>query len=277
MSLTSGDFLRAVYRVQAFQRAAGRSALPNDVIPGVAAALALPTSRDPDLLTLCRGAAAAALLRGVDARLFARWLVGATGRSDDLPGAGVVGHGHPTMYSLGLLSPVASPGLSIEVAAGAAIAFRLKGERRVAVVVDDISSADSGDWHEGLNFAAVRRAPLIVVLRTEGVSPRWRASVMRRAEAYGVNAERLPIDPPDGYARRLALTIDAVRDEPVTTLIEVPPAGDDAITRLETRVTAPGPVGRPEVEPDELARWAEEARQEAEAAWEGLHPQEAVA
>jgi hypothetical protein len=277
VSLSSADFIRAVYRVGAFRRAAGHRALPDDVMPGVAAALSLPWTDAPDLLTLCRAASTAALLRGIEARPFARWLAGAFGSPDDLPGAGAVGHGHPAMESLGLLSPVALPGVSIEVAAGAAIAFRMKGEPRVAVVVDDLSSADSGDWHEGLNFAAVRRAPLVVVLRTEPVEPRWRTSVMRRAEAYGVQVDRLPIDPPDSWARRLALTIEAVREDPVTTLVEVPPAGADAIERFEARMTAPGPVGRPEIEPEDLARWAEEAEAEAAAAWEGLTPVEAVA
>lgn len=63
-------------------------------------------------------------------------------------------------------------------AAGAAYAFRLRGEARVAVSFLGDGASSKGDFYEGLNFAAVWQAPLVVVVSNN----QWAISVPRSAQ-----------------------------------------------------------------------------------------------
>lgn len=60
-------------------------------------------------------------------------------------------------------------------AAGAAYAFRLRGEARVAVCFLGDGATSKGDFYEGLNMAAVWKAPLVVVVNNN----QWAISVPR--------------------------------------------------------------------------------------------------
>ncbi len=51
----------------------------------------------------------------------------------------------------------------IPVLAGIALTFKLRGERRVALVYIGDGGTSTGTFHEGLNFAAVQRVPLVVI------------------------------------------------------------------------------------------------------------------
>lgn len=64
----------------------------------------------------------------------------------------------------GLVAAAGPPGTMTQVMAGAAMAFRHRGEPRAALVFESGRAADSGGWHEGLNLAASQRAPLILVM-----------------------------------------------------------------------------------------------------------------
>ena len=64
-------------------------------------------------------------------------------------------------------------------AAGAAYAFRLRGEARAAVCFLGDGGSSKGDFYEGLNFAAVWKAPLLVVLSNN----QWAISVPRSAQS----------------------------------------------------------------------------------------------
>ena len=62
-------------------------------------------------------------------------------------------------------SPVAT---QIPIAAGLAWASQLQGEDAVSVVYLGEGATSQGDFHEGLNFAAVRKLPLVVVVENNG-------------------------------------------------------------------------------------------------------------
>lgn len=64
-------------------------------------------------------------------------------------------------------------------AAGVAMAFQLRGEPRVAVCVLGDGATSKGDVYEALNFAGVRRLPLVVVVNDN----QWAISVPRRAQS----------------------------------------------------------------------------------------------
>ncbi len=78
--------------------------------------------------------------------------------------------------------------------AGMALAARLRREDRVAMTWVGDGASRTGEFHEGFNFAAVQKLPLIVVLQDNGIAlgtPRdahTRAAFMDMGAAYGVPA-----------------------------------------------------------------------------------------
>ncbi len=96
----------------------------------------------------------------------------------------------PTDFERGLVGPAALPGTMVEVMAGITLAFRLRGQDRVGLVFSGEDETSTSAWHEGINFAAAQRCPLIVVVQagTEasiGVHTRARDFV-QKAAGYGV-------------------------------------------------------------------------------------------
>jgi 2-oxoisovalerate dehydrogenase E1 component alpha subunit len=81
-------------------------------------------------------------------------------------------------------------------AAGLAYASKVRGLDEVAVTCLGEGSTSKGDWHEGLNFAAVHRLPFICVVQDNdyAISVPHRlqmgvASVAQRAAGYGMAGE----------------------------------------------------------------------------------------
>jgi pyruvate dehydrogenase E1 component alpha subunit len=68
--------------------------------------------------------------------------------------------GDPELNVFGSTSMVGS---QICVATGAALAFKMRGQPRVAVCYFGDGACSRGDFHEGLNFAGVHRLPVIFV------------------------------------------------------------------------------------------------------------------
>ncbi|MDP2873583.1 MAG: thiamine pyrophosphate-dependent enzyme, partial [Bacillota bacterium] len=64
--------------------------------------------------------------------------------------------GHPKLRIISVYSVVAS---LIPHAVGIALASKLRGEKDVTIVYFGDGATSEGDFHEGLNFAAVRRLP----------------------------------------------------------------------------------------------------------------------
>jgi len=50
------------------------------------------------------------------------------------------------------------------VAAGMALAFKLRGEPRVALTFFGEGSTANGQWHEAMNFAGIQRLPVVFIL-----------------------------------------------------------------------------------------------------------------
>ena len=100
---------------------------------------------------------------------------------------------HWTDPSLHLISNSSSVGTHIPHAVGTALAARLRGEAAVAYASFGEGAVSKGDFHEGLNFAAIHKLPVILVCENNGyvISAPFRlespiASVADRAPAYGV-------------------------------------------------------------------------------------------
>jgi 2-oxoisovalerate dehydrogenase E1 component alpha subunit len=87
-------------------------------------------------------------------------------------------------------SPVAT---QILHAAGIALAARIRGTDQVAITFMGEGSSNQGDVHEGLNFAAIHRLPMILVVENNGyaisvpsVKELALPDVAARASGYGI-------------------------------------------------------------------------------------------
>jgi pyruvate dehydrogenase E1 component alpha subunit len=106
---------------------------------------------------LARGSAA----RGIAAEIMGK----ATGCA-----GGKGGQMHLTDASLGAMPSNAIVGTNIPIATGAALGFQLCGQDRVAVSFSGDGASNTGAFHEGINLAAVKDAPVIFVCENNGWS-----------------------------------------------------------------------------------------------------------
>ncbi len=97
--------------------------------------------------------------------------------------------------SLGALAVVAS---GIPLAVGAALAFKMRGEDRVAVPFTGDAGCNTGNWHESVNMASIWDLPVVFVLENNhyGVSTNIRDTVKIedlsiRAKSYGIPGVRV--------------------------------------------------------------------------------------
>lgn len=63
----------------------------------------------------------------------------------------------------GYLGQISHLGDMVPVMAGIAMTFKMRGESRVALVYVGDGATSTGAFHEGLNFAAVQRLPMVII------------------------------------------------------------------------------------------------------------------
>src|SRR5438552_4021458 len=68
----------------------------------------------------------------------------------------------------GYLGQISHLGDMVPVMAGIALTFKLRGESRVGLVYIGDGATSTGTFHEGLNFAAVQKVPLVVIAEYNG-------------------------------------------------------------------------------------------------------------
>jgi len=103
------------------------------------------------------------------------------------------GQMHLVDVSVGAMPSNAIVGANIPIATGAALGFKLRGLDRVAVSFFGDGAANIGTFHEGINLAAVKNAPVIFVCENNlyaASTPLATASkvadIADRAAAYGI-------------------------------------------------------------------------------------------
>jgi TPP-dependent pyruvate/acetoin dehydrogenase alpha subunit len=163
------------------------------------------------------------ITRGVDPwRILAQYM----GRVDG-PTQGKDGNVHMADARLGLIAMVSHLPAMLPVAVGCALAFRIREERRVAIGWFGEGAAARGDTHESMNFAGVRRLPVVFVCDNN----QWAYStpthlgyavehIADRAAAYGF--EGVVVDGTDVLAvyREARRAIEKAREGGGPTLIE---------------------------------------------------------
>jgi TPP-dependent pyruvate/acetoin dehydrogenase alpha subunit len=89
------------------------------------------------------------------------------------------------------------------VAAGMAMAFKMRGEQRVAMTWFGDGSTSRGDFHEAMNWAGVQRLPVIFVLENNQyaystpVDQQFAVNPVERAAAYGFPGESVDGNDPE--------------------------------------------------------------------------------
>jgi pyruvate dehydrogenase E1 component alpha subunit len=105
---------------------------------------------------------------------------------------------HIAAFETGSLGALAVVGSGIPLAVGAGLAFKMRSEDRVAVPFTGDAGSNTGNWHEGMNLAAIWCLPVIFVLENNhyGVSTNIRdmtklEDLSLRAQAYGMPGKRV--------------------------------------------------------------------------------------
>jgi TPP-dependent pyruvate/acetoin dehydrogenase alpha subunit len=127
------------------------------------------------------------LVRGVTpARILGQYM----GRAGGVTG-GRDGNVHFGDWRLGCVGMVSMLPDMMLVAAGMAMAFRIRGEKRAALTWFGDGSTSRGDFHEAMNWAAVQRLPVIFVLENNQyaystpLAAQFVVDPVERAAAYG--------------------------------------------------------------------------------------------
>jgi TPP-dependent pyruvate/acetoin dehydrogenase alpha subunit len=163
------------------------------------------------------------ITRGVEPwRIFAQYM----GRQDG-PTHGRDGNVHMADANLGLIAMVSHLPAMLPVAVGAALAFRIREEKRVALAWFGEGASARGDTHEGMTLAGTRKLPVVFVCDNN----QWAYStptyleyatehVADRAQAYGFDG--IVVDGTDVLAvyREAKRAIEKARDGGGPTLIE---------------------------------------------------------
>jgi pyruvate dehydrogenase E1 component subunit alpha len=181
-------------RMVAMQRQ-GRIAFYIGSIGEEAAVIGSASAMQPqDWVFPCYREHGAALLRGMPLTTYVCHLLGNAG---DL----MLGHQMPCheAWEPGHFTSISSPiGTQIPQAVGAAWAARIKGDDMVSLVYFGEGATSSNDFHTGLNFAAVKKVPVVFVCRNNGWAisvPRERQTaaetIAQKALAYGMRGERV--------------------------------------------------------------------------------------
>jgi pyruvate dehydrogenase E1 component alpha subunit len=119
-----------------------------------------------------------------------RYLANYMGRADGVTGGkdGNMHFGDPALGCIGMVSML--PDMAL-VACGMALAFKIRGEQRVAMTFFGEGSTANGQWHEAMNLAGVQRLPVVFMLENNQFAYstpndlEFAVDPVERAHAYG--------------------------------------------------------------------------------------------
>jgi TPP-dependent pyruvate/acetoin dehydrogenase alpha subunit len=152
-----------------------------------------------DRLCILHRDLAAHVIRGVQpARIFAQYM----GREGGITGGrdGNVHFGDRTVGCVGMVSML--PDMML-VATGLAMAFKMRGEDRVALTWFGDGSTSRGDFHEAMNWAGVQRLPVIFILENNQyaystpLNQQFAVDPVERAAAYGFPGHKVDGNDPE--------------------------------------------------------------------------------
>lgn len=154
----------------------------------VGSAYALDRRKGDILAPMIRNLGSILVFGSEPREIFAQYMARAsspTGGKDN-----VVHYGTPDR---GFIGPISQLGTLISVLAGMALAGRMQGKELVTMTYVGDGATSTGDFHEGLNFAAVTQAPFILIIENNGYAYSTPTSLQTaltdladKAAAYGI-------------------------------------------------------------------------------------------
>lgn len=190
-----------------------------------AVAVGIARSIDPDDVVTCtyRGHGHALALgvtpQGVIGEICGR-VIGCAG--------GVGGSMHLVEPEVGLLPTFAIVGAGLPVACGAAMAARARGKDRIAVSIFGDGSTNIGAFHEALNFAAIRKLPVIFVCENNLYGEYSRINLTTpvediaiRATSYNMPGVIVDGQDVDTVAKEMGVAVARARAGEGPTLVEM--------------------------------------------------------
>jgi TPP-dependent pyruvate/acetoin dehydrogenase alpha subunit len=131
---------------------------------------------------------------------------------------GKAGSMHLVDPSVGMMGTSAVVATGISNAVGAALALKMQRSKSIVVCFFGEGSTDEGAWHESMNFASLKKLPILFVCENNffaiysHVKDRLAGpGLIARSEAYGIPAEHIEDHEPMKLHERAGAAIAAVR------------------------------------------------------------------
>ncbi len=200
--------------------------------------------QDDDTIYLFYRSVPAAYARGMTAREI---MLEYFGRADGPSSGGKNLAGHWSKTALRLMSVSGSVATQIPNAVGSALASKLRGDGSVSVAYFGDGGSSKSDFHEGLNFAAIHRLPVVLFCENNGVAisvpfakQSAAQSVADRGPGYGVPSVTVDGSDPVAVYRAMAEAVAYARDGRGPTLIEA------VVNRIGQHTSQVGDMRSPE-------------------------------
>lgn len=128
----------------------------------------------------------------------------------------------------GFIGQISHLGDMVPVMAGVTLSFKMRKQDRVGLVYVGDGATSTGAFHEGINFAAVQRCPLVVVVENNGYAystPLRKQTAARqlvdKAIGYGIAGERADGNDVVATYEATKRAVDRARSGGGVTLIEL--------------------------------------------------------
>jgi TPP-dependent pyruvate/acetoin dehydrogenase alpha subunit len=175
--------------------------------------------------------------------------------------------GDPERGFIGQISPL---GDMLPVMAGVTLSFKMRGEDRVGLVYVGDGATSTGAFHEGINFAAVQRCPLVVIVENNGYAystPTVRQTAARafvdKAIGYGVPGEQADGNDVLAVYDVTKRAVDRAREGGGVTLLELMTYRRKGHAEHDNQsYVPPGEIERWERENDPVTRFVARLRDE---------------
>jgi TPP-dependent pyruvate/acetoin dehydrogenase alpha subunit len=156
----------------------------------------------------------------------------------------------------GFIGQISHLGDMVPVMAGVTLSFKLRKENRVGLVYIGDGATSTGAFHEGINFAAVQRCPLVVVVENNGyaystpLSKQTAAKqLVDKAIGYGIAGEQADGNDVIATYEVTKRAVDRARSGGGVTLIELITYRRKGHAEHDNQSYVP---------PGEIERWASE-------------------
>ena len=156
----------------------------------------------------------------------------------------------------GFIGQISHLGDMVPVMAGVTLSFKLRKENRVGLVYVGDGATSTGAFHEGINFAAVQRCPLVVVVENNGyaystpISKQTAATrLVDKAIGYGIAGEQADGNDVIATYEATKRAVDRARSGGGVTLVELITYRRKGHAEHDNQSYVP---------PGEIERWASE-------------------